>query len=48
MQQSVVYQDIWERSRKAEAASLILRLVNRPLPEVDSSLIERVKILSIY
>jgi len=47
MQQSVIYQDIWERSRKAEAVSLILRQVNRRFPEVDSSLIERVKILSV-
>ena len=47
MQQSVIYQDIWERSRKAEAVSLILRQVNRRFPEVDSSLIERVNILSV-
>jgi predicted transposase YdaD len=47
MQQSVIYQDIWERSRKEEAASLILRLVNRRFPEVDSSLIERVRILPV-
>ncbi|MBW4505605.1 MAG: DUF4351 domain-containing protein [Scytonematopsis contorta HA4267-MV1] len=46
MRESVIYQDIWERSRKEEAVSFLLRLINKPFPEVDSSLIERIKILS--
>ncbi len=46
MRESVIYQDIWERSRKEEAVSFMLRLINKRFPEVDSSLIERIKILS--
>lgn len=46
MQESVIYQDIWERSRKQEATLLVVRQINRCLGEIDSSLIERIRLLS--
>jgi predicted transposase YdaD len=46
MRESVIYQDILQQGRKQEAVSLISRQINRRFPGVDSSLIERVNILS--
>ncbi len=47
MRESVIYQDIWERSRKQEALSVVRRLLSLRFGEVDSSLIERVQVLSV-
>lgn len=47
MRQSVIYQDIWERSRKQEALSFCISLLNQRFDEVDSSVIERVRVLSV-
>lgn len=46
MRESVVYQDIWERSRKQEAMTLVLRLLNRRLGEFEPSLSDRIRVLS--
>ena len=42
MRESVIYQDIWQRS----ALSLISRQLNRQLGEVDTSLTEQIQRLS--
>lgn len=47
MQESVIYQDILQKGRRQEALSFCIRLLNRRLDEVDSLLIERVRVLSI-
>ena len=47
MQESVIYQDILQRGRQQEALSLVMRLLNLRFGEVDSSLIERVQVLSV-
>lgn len=47
MQESVIYQDILRRGRQMEALSLVMRLLNLRLGEVDSSLIERIRVLSV-
>lgn len=47
MQESVIYQDIWERSRKQEALSFCMQLLNQRFGELNSSLIERVQGLSV-
>lgn len=46
MRESVIYQDIWERSRQKGEADLIIRQLNRRFGEIDSSLIERIQVLS--
>lgn len=47
MQGSVIYQDIWERSRKEEAVSFCISLLDERFGEIDSSIIERVRSLSV-
>jgi len=47
MRESVIYQDIWQRSRQQEVLSLVMRLLNLRFGEVNSSLIERVRVLSV-
>ncbi|MEQ8753351.1 MAG: DUF4351 domain-containing protein [Coleofasciculus sp. G1-WW12-02] len=47
MRDSVIYQDIWEQSRKQEALSLVRRLLYLRFGEINSSLIERVQGLSV-
>ncbi|MGB3205245.1 MAG: Rpn family recombination-promoting nuclease/putative transposase [Crinalium sp.] len=46
MRESVTYQDIWERSRKQEATSLVMRQLNRKLGEINSRLIEQIQLLT--
>ena len=47
MRESVIYQDIWEQSRKQEAFSVVRRLFSLSFGEVDSSLIERVQVFPV-
>ena len=47
MQESVIYQDIWQRSRKQEALSFCMSLLAQRFGELDSSLIEQVQVLSV-
>lgn len=47
MQESVIYQDIWERSRKQEALSFCMQLLNQRFVELDSLVLERVQELSV-
>jgi len=47
MRESVIYQDIWQRSRKQEALSLVKRLLGLRFGEVNPSLLERVQGLSV-
>lgn len=46
MQESVIYQDILQKGKQEEAFTYTLRLVNRRFGDVDSSLTERIRILS--
>ncbi len=51
MRESVIYQDILQQGKQQgkqeEALSLVLRLVSRRFGEVDSSLREQVRVLSV-
>ena len=47
MRKSVIYQDIWEKGRQEEAVSLILRLLNRRLGEISSTLSQQIRELSL-
>ncbi|MEJ1936265.1 Rpn family recombination-promoting nuclease/putative transposase [Nostoc sp. NIES-2111] len=47
MKESVIYQDILEQGNKQGEQRLIIRMLNRRFNEIDSSLIERVRVLSI-
>ena len=51
MRESVIYQDIWEsgkaQGRREEAVSLILRLLNRRLGEISSTLSQQIQELSL-
>ncbi len=47
MRESTLYQDIWQRSRKQQTLSVVRRLLSLRFGEVDSSLIERVQVLSV-
>lgn len=51
MQESVIYQDILlkgrQQGRQQEALAMIMRLLSLRLGEIDSSLIERLRRLSI-
>lgn len=47
MRESVIYQDIWQRSRKQEALSLVKRLLGLRFGEVNPSLLDRVQGLSV-
>jgi predicted transposase YdaD len=50
MQESVIYQDILqkgeERGEQKEALKYTLRLLNRRFGEIDSSIIDRIRVLS--
>ena len=46
MQQSVIYQDIWERSKKEEALKLARFIINGRFGEIDSSLMQQIEKLS--
>lgn len=47
MRESVIYQDIWERSRKQEALAVVKRLLDLRFGSVDLGLIERIQVLSV-
>ncbi|MBW4505604.1 MAG: Rpn family recombination-promoting nuclease/putative transposase [Scytonematopsis contorta HA4267-MV1] len=47
MRESVIYQDIWERSRKEEAATFCLKLINQRFGDIDASIIQQIKILTV-
>ncbi len=51
MKESVIYQDIWEEATREatqkEAYSLVIRQLNRRLGEIDSSLKEKIQLLSV-
>lgn len=46
MQDSVIYQDILQKGEQKEALKYTLRLLNRRFGEMDSSIIERIRVLS--
>ena len=46
MQESVIYQDILQKGEQKEALKYTLRLLNRCFGEIDSSIIERIRVLS--
>ncbi|MCZ8359483.1 MAG: DUF4351 domain-containing protein [Microcystis sp. LE19-388.1G] len=47
MRKSVIYQDIREKGRREEAVSLILRLLNRRLGEISSTVSQKIQELSL-
>lgn len=47
MRESSVYQDIWQRAGKQKEEGLILRQLNRRLGQLEPSLLEQIKELSI-
>jgi predicted transposase YdaD len=46
MQESVIYQDILQKGEQKEAFRFLTRQLNRRFGEIDSSVIERIRILS--
>ena len=46
MQESVIYQDILQQGEQKEALKYTLRLLNRRFDEIDSSIVESVRLLS--
>ncbi len=46
MQESVIYQDILQKGEQKEALKYTLRLSSRRFGEIDSSIIDRVRVLS--
>lgn len=47
MQESVIYQDILQKGKQQEAFQFLNRLLNRRFGEVNSLLIERIRVLPI-
>jgi hypothetical protein len=47
MLESVIYQDILQKGKQKEALSFSLRLLNKRFGELNSSIIERVRVLSV-
>ncbi|QSJ15699.1 DUF4351 domain-containing protein [Nostoc sp. UHCC 0702] len=47
MRESVIYQDILQQSKRQGEESLILPLINRRFGQLDASLIDRIRGLSI-
>jgi predicted transposase YdaD len=47
MQESVIYQDILQKGDKRGEERTIIRQLNRRFGEIDSSLIDRIKLLPI-
>ncbi|BCU13370.1 MULTISPECIES: DUF4351 domain-containing protein [Microcystis] len=47
MGESVIDQDIQEKGRQSEAVSLILRLLNRRLGEISSTVSQKIQELSL-
>jgi predicted transposase YdaD len=46
MQESVIYQDILQKGEQKEALKYTLRLLNRRFGEIDSAVVDRIKVLS--
>ena len=46
MQESVIYQDILQKGEKRGEFRFLNRMLNRRFGEIDSSIIERIKLLS--
>ena len=46
MQESVIYQDILQKGEQKEAFRFLNRLLNRRFGEIDSSIINRIQVLS--
>ena len=46
MQESVIYQDILQKGRQQEAFQLVMRQLRRRFGEMDSSITERIRVLS--
>ena len=46
MQESVIYQDILQKGEQKEAFRFLNRQLNRRFGEIDSSIVERIKLLS--
>ena len=47
MQESVIYQDIEEKGKQKEALSFCIRLLNQRFGELESSIVEKVEVLSV-
>ncbi|MBD2385512.1 DUF4351 domain-containing protein [Cylindrospermum sp. FACHB-282] len=47
MKESVIYQDILQKGKQQEAFSFCMRLLNQRFGKLDSSLVERVRVLSV-
>ncbi|WP_211176285.1 DUF4351 domain-containing protein [Brasilonema sp. UFV-L1] len=47
MQESVIYQDILQKGDKQGEERTIIRQLNRRFGEIDSSLIDRIRVLSV-
>ena len=47
MQESVIYQDIFQKGEGKEAVKFCLMLLNQRFGEIDSEILERVKILPV-
>lgn len=46
MQESVIYQDILQKGEQKEALRFLNRQLNRRFGEIDSSIFERIRVLS--
>jgi Domain of unknown function (DUF4351) len=46
MQESVIYQDILQKGEQKEAFRFLNRQLNRRFGEIDSSIVDRIKVLS--
>jgi predicted transposase YdaD len=46
MQESVIYQDILQKGEQKEAVRFLNRQINRRFGEIDSSIVDRIKVLS--
>lgn len=47
MQESVIYQDILQKGDKQGEERTIIRQLNRRFGEIDSSLIDKIRVLSV-
>lgn len=47
VKESVVYQDIWQKGRHYEALKIVILLLDQRFSEIDSSIIERVRVLTV-
>lgn len=47
MQESVIYQDIWEKATRKNEEKIIFRLLGRLFGELDSNIVEQVIFWSI-